>query len=97
MVIEGATPCKATSYFDFKTDANFASETFYVHSGSGDCLSGGLLEGTYILLADNETIHLTISSSALVVFKIKEISTTDLLLGSLDADGAEAGEFVFTR
>lgn len=91
MVIEGATPCRATSYFDFKTDGTFTTETFYVHEASGECRSGGLSEGTYDLLDDNVTLHLNLSTTG--VFIIELISTTDLVISPPDEDG----ELVFIR
>ncbi|MDO6595738.1 lipocalin family protein [Oceanihabitans sp. 2_MG-2023] len=91
IVIEGATPCTATSYFDFNTDGTFATDTFYEHSVSGDCTSGGYLEGTYSLLDDNVTLIINLSTSE--TFIIELISTTDLVISPPDEDG----ELVFTR
>ena len=91
MVIEGATPCRATSYFDFKIDGTFTTETFFVHSSSGDCVSGGLSEGTYNLLDDNVTLHLNLTTTG--IFIIELISTTDLIISPPDEDD----ELVFIR
>lgn len=81
--------CEATSYYDFKSDGTFITDTFYVNSVTNECLSGGYYEGTYTLLDNNETIHVTLGSVS-GNYTITTISTSELILTA-------PGEFVFFR